>query len=62
MYIYTYDMVENEHHSLLVCPAYDHERKQLLHTVSTKLKMSIQDLIASVHEVRKCVYSYYGKR
>ena len=49
--VHTSDMVENEHHFLLVCPAYDHERKQLLNTVSTKLNMSIQDLIASVHEV-----------
>ena len=49
--VHTSDMVENEHHFLLVCPAYDHERKQLLNTVSTKLNMSIQDLIASVHDV-----------
>ena len=55
--VHTSDMVENEHHFLLVCPAYDHERKPLINIVSAKFNMPVHDLIANVHDI-----DYYGKR
>ena len=42
--IHASDFVENEHHFLLTCPAYESERKVLYNTLSDKFRMSVGDL------------------
>ena len=46
--IHASDMVENEHHFLLVCPAYQRERKALLDIVRKKFNISSADLDNSI--------------
>ena len=49
--IHASDMVENEHHFLLVCPAYQRERKALLDIACKKFNISSADLDNSIYDV-----------
>ena len=44
-------MVENEYHFLLICPAYERERKVLLDTVRDKFAMSKADIDSSIYDI-----------
>ena len=49
--IHASDMVENEHHFLLVCPAYQCERKALLDIACKKFNISSADLDNSNYSI-----------
>ena len=49
--IHVSDMVENEYHFLLICPAYERERKVLLDTVRDKFAMSEADIDSSIYDI-----------
>ena len=49
--IHASDMVENEHHFLLVFPAYQRERKALLDIACKKFNISSADLDNSIYDV-----------
>lgn len=51
--IHASDMVENEHHFLLLCPAYESERKYMFDTLCQKFCISIADLEDSAYDIKK---------
>ena len=46
------DMVENEYHFLLICPAYERERKHLFEVVRNKFSMSHADIDSSIFDIK----------
>ena len=51
--IHASDMVENEHDFLLLCPAYENERKYLYDMLCNKFRMSVGDLQDSAYDINK---------
>ena len=49
--VHASDMVENEFHFLLICPAYDCERTKLFDTVRDVFKMSADDVNRSRYDI-----------